>query len=70
MIIDYAAPIQDWYEALPPPDLQVDFVPPTGDLAGYKLVVAPQLYLLTDAASTNLSGVRRGRRPAAGRGVQ
>lgn len=56
VIIDYAEQIRIWYEAFHAQHVQIDFAPPTGDLAGYRLVVAPQLYLLTDGAAANLAG--------------
>ena len=60
VIIDYAEQIRIWYEAFHTQHVQVDFAPPTGDLAGYRLVVAPQLYLLTDAGAANLTGYVEG----------
>ena len=43
--------------------LTVDFVHPRADLSGYRLVVAPSLYLLTPRRrAQNLRRVRRGRR--------
>jgi len=43
-----------YYEALWREHVTVDFVHPTADLSGYRLVVAPSLYLLTEAGAKNL----------------
>jgi beta-galactosidase len=45
-----------YYEALWRERITVDFVHPTADLSRYRLVVAPSLYLLTEAGAKNLSG--------------
>ncbi|MFB9249242.1 beta-galactosidase [Sphaerisporangium melleum] len=45
-----------YYEALWRSHVTVDFVHPAADLSGYRLVVAPSLYLLTEAAAKNLRG--------------
>ncbi|MFE1339032.1 beta-galactosidase [Streptomyces sp. NPDC058733] len=50
-----------WHRALTEAHLTTDFAHPEHDLSGYRLVVVPQLYLLTDAAIDNLLAyVRRG----------
>jgi beta-galactosidase len=54
IILDYLELVSRWYRALHRRHLSVDFVPPTGDLAGYALVVAPQLYLLRADGAANL----------------
>lgn len=43
-----------FYEALWREHVTVDFVHPTADISGYRLVVAPMLYLLTEAGAKNL----------------
>ncbi|MDG9719646.1 beta-galactosidase [Streptomyces sp. DH24] len=43
-----------YYEALYDHHLTVDFAHPEADLSGYPLVVAPALYLMTEAAGNNL----------------
>jgi beta-galactosidase len=50
-----------WYRRLWERNLAVDFVHPDGDLSSYRLVIAPNLYLVSDAAARNLEGfVERG----------
>jgi beta-galactosidase len=59
--VDYARILTAWHRALWEAHLATDFAHPEHDLSGYKLVVVPQLYALTDAAIDNLLGyVRRG----------
>jgi beta-galactosidase len=55
VILDYFAILQDWYAAIHRQHVQVDFVLPTSDLAGYDVVVAPELYLLRAAGAANLT---------------
>ncbi|MFC6083147.1 beta-galactosidase [Sphaerisporangium aureirubrum] len=43
-----------YYAALWREHVTVDFVHPTADLSGYRLVVAPSMYLLTEAGAKNL----------------
>jgi beta-galactosidase len=43
-----------WYRPLYERNLAVDFVHPAGDLSRYRLVIAPSLYLVSDAAAENL----------------
>ncbi len=50
----YRERMNAFYEALWREHVTVDFVPPTGDLSGYRLVFAPSLYLLTEAGAKNL----------------
>ena len=54
VILDYLALVQRWYRALHRRHISVDLVRPTGDLGQYRLVVAPQLYLLTERGAANL----------------
>ncbi len=59
--LDYPAVLATWHQALWEQNLTTDFAHPEADLSGYRLVVIPQLYLLTDAALDNLTGyVRNG----------
>jgi beta-galactosidase len=53
--IDYYAGVLDWYRVLHRHNVPVDIVHPTADLSAYRLVVAPQLYLLTERSAQNLS---------------
>jgi beta-galactosidase len=43
-----------WYRPLWERNLAVDFVHPEGDLSRYRLVIAPNLYLVSEAARENL----------------
>jgi beta-galactosidase len=54
VVLDYLALVQGWYAAIHRLHVQVDFVQPTSDLAGYAVVVAPQLYLLEADGAANL----------------
>ena len=45
-----------WYHPLWEAGIAVDVVHPGADLRGYRLVLAPQLYLLDDDAAANLRG--------------
>jgi beta-galactosidase len=59
--VEYEAVLQAWHGALWEAGLTSDFAHPEHDLSGYRVVVVPQLYLLTDAAVDNLVGhVREG----------
>ncbi|MFJ6453971.1 beta-galactosidase [Paenarthrobacter sp. NPDC091669] len=58
--LDYCRLVQRWYAALQAQHVSIDIVKPTGDLSAYSLVVAPQLYLLSDAGAENLSSFVRG----------
>ncbi|MHA7181222.1 beta-galactosidase [Arthrobacter sp. MDB2-24] len=53
--LDYLTLVQRWYAALHRQHLSIDLVHPTGDLTGYKVVIAPNLYLLTDDGADNLT---------------
>jgi beta-galactosidase len=46
--------VRDWYAALFRRNVTTDFVHPTADLSRYRLLFAPALYLLDDAAIENL----------------
>jgi beta-galactosidase len=54
VVLDYLALVQRWYSAIHRQHVQVDLVQPTSDLTGYRVVIAPQLYLLTTAGADNL----------------
>jgi beta-galactosidase len=59
--LDLPTIVLDWYRPFFESNVPVDVVPPAGDLAGYRLVVAPNLYLLTDEALDALTAfVREG----------
>ncbi|MDT0341093.1 beta-galactosidase [Streptomyces litchfieldiae] len=53
--LDYRAILSAWHHALWQRNLTCDFAHPEADLGGYRMVVIPQLYLLTDAALDNLA---------------
>ncbi len=53
----YAELVLGWYKALWYEGIAIDIVPPSADLSRYDLVVAPHLYLVTDADAANLAGV-------------
>ncbi|MEV6962382.1 beta-galactosidase [Streptomyces sp. NPDC051207] len=52
--VAYPDVLTAWHRALWRAHLTTDFAHPEHDLTAYRLVVAPQLYLLTDAAIDNL----------------
>ncbi|GAA2155012.1 MULTISPECIES: beta-galactosidase [Glycomyces] len=52
--IDYQAEVFAWYEALHARHVQVSFVRAESDLSGFRLVVAPALYLLTEDGAASL----------------
>ena len=54
-VVDYSATLMQWHTALHRAHIDVDFVRPSSDLSGYGLVIAPLLFLLTDADAENLS---------------
>ncbi|MFF4359646.1 beta-galactosidase [Streptomyces sp. NPDC001604] len=58
--VDHAPVLTTWHRALWQAHLTTDFAHPEHDLTAYKLVVAPQLYALTDAAVDNLLAYVRG----------
>ncbi|MFE0255387.1 beta-galactosidase [Streptomyces sp. NPDC059010] len=47
--------VRAWYEPLWRSGVAVDFVRPDADLSGYRLVLAPSLYLVDDAGARNLT---------------
>jgi beta-galactosidase len=51
LLVDQVA---HWYQPLWERNLAVDFVHPERDLSRYRLVIAPNLYLVSDAAAENL----------------
>ncbi|WP_435215194.1 beta-galactosidase [Streptomyces sp. bgisy034] len=51
---DLAQVVRAWHRALWEAHTVADFAHPEHDLSGYRLVVVPQLYLMTDAAIDNL----------------
>ncbi|MEV6616188.1 beta-galactosidase [Streptomyces sp. NPDC051051] len=58
--VGHADVLHAWHRALWESHLTTDFAHPEHDLGGYKLVVVPQLYLLTDTAIDNLLAYVRG----------
>ncbi|MEU6537513.1 beta-galactosidase [Streptomyces sp. NPDC047000] len=58
--VDHATVLTAWHRALWEAHLTADFAHPEHDLARYRLVLAPQLHVLTDAAIDNLLGYVRG----------
>ncbi|MEU1012033.1 beta-galactosidase [Streptomyces sp. NPDC005890] len=59
-LVDLPEVLTAWHRALWEAHLTTDFAHPEHDLSGYRLVIAPQLYLLTDAAIANLLAYVRG----------
>jgi len=53
--VDYQELSRTWYDAFHSLHMSVDFVRPDADLTRYRLVVAPALYLLTEADARNLT---------------
>ncbi|GAA3192701.1 beta-galactosidase [Actinocorallia longicatena] len=53
--LGYRERIEAYYEQLWRANLTTDFVHPEGDLARYRMVVVPSLYLTTPAAAKNLA---------------
>ncbi|MFB7031657.1 MULTISPECIES: beta-galactosidase [unclassified Streptomyces] len=63
----YLDAVRDWYEALWTQNITCDIVQPGADLSGYRAVLAPGLYLLTDHDADNLTRyVERGGNLAVG----
>jgi beta-galactosidase len=58
--VELPAVLTAWHRALWEAHLTCDFAHPEHDLSGHRLVVAPQLYLLTDTALDHLLGYVRG----------
>ncbi|MEV8034166.1 beta-galactosidase [Streptomyces sp. NPDC086182] len=56
---DYAEVVRAWHRALWEAHLTTAFAHPEHDLRAYRMVVVPQLYLLTDAAIDNLVAYAR-----------
>jgi beta-galactosidase len=52
--------LEAYYRPFFEANVTADFARPTDDLSGYKLVVAPSLYLVSDAGATNLSSYVEG----------
>ena len=52
---NYLAAVQRYYLALYRSGVNVDFIPPDGDLNAYKVVLTPHLYLLSDELAARLS---------------
>jgi beta-galactosidase len=50
----YLDRVRDFYTPLWRANVTCDFVPPTGDLAGYPLLLVPNLYQVSDAAAAHL----------------
>ncbi|MFJ4370549.1 beta-galactosidase [Streptomyces chartreusis] len=58
--VDHAQVVRAWHRALWEAHTVADFAHPEHDLSGYRLVVVPQLYLMTDAAIDNLIAYAEG----------
>ncbi|MFF7884222.1 beta-galactosidase [Streptomyces sp. NPDC020794] len=58
--VDHQSVVRAWHRALWEANITASFAHPEHDLSAYKLVVVPQLYLLTDRAIDNLVGYVRG----------
>lgn len=58
--VDLPDVLHAWHRALWEAHLTTDFAHPEHDLGGYRLVVVPQLYALTDAATDHLLTYVRG----------
>ncbi|MEU5290584.1 beta-galactosidase [Streptomyces umbrinus] len=58
--VDHPQVVRAWHRALWEAHVTTDFAHPEHDLSAYRLVVVPQLYLLTDAAIDNLVAYVRG----------
>ncbi|MDX3598484.1 beta-galactosidase, partial [Streptomyces scabiei] len=58
--VDLAEVVRSWHRALWESNLTTAFAHPGHDLSAYRMVVVPQLYLLTDAAVENLLAYVRG----------
>lgn len=53
--LDYLETVHSWYEALYSLNVAVDIVHPEADLDGYRVVLAPQLYVLGAEGGDNLA---------------
>jgi beta-galactosidase len=58
--LDYQERIRAYYEALWHGKVTVDLVPPDADLTGYRLVLAPSLYIVPERVSANLTAYVEG----------
>lgn len=58
--VRYADTVLRLFRALWDAGVTVDVVAPTGEVSGYRLVVVPTLYLVTDEAAANLDAYVRG----------
>ncbi|MDW8807931.1 beta-galactosidase, partial [Streptomyces scabiei] len=58
--VDLAQVVRSWHRALWESNLTTAFAHPGHDLSAYRMVVVPQLYLLTDTAVENLLAYVRG----------
>ncbi|MEU1042247.1 beta-galactosidase [Streptomyces sp. NPDC005907] len=58
--VDHPALVRAWHRALWEAHTTVSFAHPEHDLSAYRLVVVPQLYLMTDTAIDNLVAYVRG----------
>jgi len=54
--LSYLEAISSWYRELWSRTVTVDFVPATGDLSGYSLVIVPSLFTASVGALANLTG--------------
>src|SRR5664279_1387423 len=53
--LSYLEAMRAYYEPLWRAGVTTDFVHPEADLSRYRLIIAPSLYLVSDAAATNLA---------------
>jgi beta-galactosidase len=58
--LSYVRLVLRWYRELWRRGVLVDFAPPTGDLSGYRVVIAPGTQVLPEAAQQNLAAYARG----------
>ncbi|MDF6046368.1 beta-galactosidase [Streptomyces sp. JH14] len=59
-LLDYPQTVQSWHRALWESGVATGFARPEDDLTRFRMVVVPQLYLLTDTAIDNLVSYARG----------
>lgn len=59
-LVAYTELVQAWHAALWEGGIATGFARPEADLSGYRMVLVPQLYLLSDAAIDNLVAYARG----------
>ncbi|MET7858116.1 beta-galactosidase [Streptomyces sp. NPDC005318] len=59
-LLDYPETVQSWHRALWESGIATGFARPDDDLTRFRMVVVPQLYLLTDTAIDNLVSFARG----------